>query len=606
MIDVTSAAPRYVLQSIFGYDDFRPHQEAIIQRVLDGRNALVVMPTGGGKSLCYQLPALVRSGTGVVISPLIALMKDQVEALRQLGIRAAYLNSSLSPAEQRDVERQLRAGVIDLLYVAPERVMTEPFLRLLDQIDPALFAIDEAHCISEWGHDFRPEYLQLSELRQRFPQVPCIAVTATADAPTRQAILERLHLAEDDRFVTGFDRPNIRYTVIPKRKPKRQLWQFLQREHPQGAGIVYCLSRKRVEQVAGWLSSKGREAVPYHAGLSDADRQRHQDRFLREESLIVVATVAFGMGIDKPDVRFVAHLDVPKSLEAYYQETGRAGRDGRPADAWMVYRLADIVRMRKILQGETETREEHQWTQHHKLNALFGYCETTDCRRKVLLNYFGESMEGDRCGNCDNCLHPVETWDGTVAAQKVLSCVFRTGQRFGAGHVTDVLRGRDTEKVQRFGHDAVSTYGIGTNRSKKEWRSVIRQLVAKGMLRVDVTGYGALQLTEACRPVLNGEQEVQFREDPTPATTNKKAQRDDFSDAPADQALFEALRAQRSQLAREQDVPPYVIFHDATLRAMVEHRPQTLDAFRQLSGVGDVKLERYGTTFLEVIRAHPT
>jgi len=606
MIDVTAAAPRHVLQTVFGFDDFRPHQEAIIRRVIDGQNALVVMPTGGGKSLCYQLPALVRDGTGIVVSPLIALMKDQVEALRQLGIRAAYLNSSLTRAERQDVKRQLRAGAIDLLYVAPERAMMDSFQRALGQIDPALFAIDEAHCISEWGHDFRPEYLQLAELRRRFPQVPCIAVTATADAPTRQAILERLDLSEDDLFVTGFDRPNIRYTVRPKRKARPQFWRFVQSEHPHGAGIVYCLSRKRVEQTADWLTRKGREAVPYHAGLSDAARQEHQDRFLREDDLIVVATVAFGMGINKPDVRFVAHLDVPKSLEAYYQETGRAGREGRPADAWMVYRLSDIVRMRKILQGDSDTRDEHEWTQHHKLNALFGYCETTDCRRRVLLNYFGERMEGARCGNCDNCLDPVDTWDGTVAAQKVLSCVYRTGQRFGAGHVTDVLLGRDTKKIRRFGHNEVSTYGIGADRSKKAWRSVIRQLVAKGLLHVDVTGYGALQLTEACRPVLQGDQDVQLREDPEPvaATQTKKAQREDFSDAPADQALFEALRARRTELARTQDVPPYVIFHDATLRAMVEHRPGSLDAFRQLSGVGDVKLDRYGAAFLEVIQAH--
>jgi ATP-dependent DNA helicase RecQ len=605
MIDVTSAAPRHVLQTVFGFDDFRPHQENIIRRVVSGRNALVVMPTGGGKSLCYQLPALVREGTGIVVSPLIALMKDQVEALRQLGIRAAYLNSSLTRAEQQDVVRQLRADAIDLLYVAPERVMTDAFQRLLGQIQPALFAIDEAHCISEWGHDFRPEYLQLAELRRRFPQVPCIAVTATADAPTRQAILERLHLEKEDLFVTGFDRPNIRYIVVPKRKPRQQLWRFLQAEHPRGAGIVYCLSRKRVEQTARWLSTKGREAVPYHAGLSDAERQRHQDRFLREEDLIVVATVAFGMGIDKPDVRFVAHLDVPKSLEAYYQETGRAGRDGRPADAWMVYRLSDIVRMRKILQGESDTRAEHEWTQHHKLNALFGYCETTDCRRKVLLHYFGEPMGGARCGNCDNCLDPVDTWDGTVAAQKVLSCVYRTGQRFGAGHVTDVLLGRDTKKVRRFGHDEVSTFGVGANRSKKAWRSVIRQLVAKGLLHVDITGYGALQLTESCRSVLQGEQTVRLREDPEPTINHtKKAKRENFSDTPVDQALFEALRQRRTELAREQDVPPYVIFRDDTLRAMVEHRPDSLTAFRQLSGVGDVKRDRYGEAFLDVIRSH--
>ena len=604
MIDVTAAPPRHVLQEVFGYEDFRPYQEAIIERVVDGGSGLVVMPTGGGKSLCYQIPALVRDGVGIVVSPLIALMKDQVEALQQLGIRAAYLNSSLTRAEQTDVKRQLRAGALDLLYVAPERLMMGSFLRQLDRTDLALIAIDEAHCISEWGHDFRPEYLQLAEVRDRFPQVPCLAVTATADAPTREAILERLQLPEDGLFVTGFDRPNIRYTVVPKRSAKQQLWHFLEQRHPDGAGIVYCLSRKRVEQTAQWLDDKGRTAIPYHAGLDDATRQQHQERFLREDGLIVVATVAFGMGIDKPDVRFVAHLDVPKSLEAYYQETGRAGRDGEPADAWMTYRLSDVVRLRKIMQSEGE-RAEHEWAQHHKLSALFGYCETVDCRRKVLLNYFGEQMDGEQCGNCDNCLNPVETWDGTVAAQKVLSCVARTEQRFGASYITNVLRGADTKKIRRFGHDQLSTYGIGAERSKKEWRSVIRQLVAKGLLRVDVSGYGALQLTEACAPVLRGEQAVEFRRDPAPKTTSttKKASRDDFAGSPADQALYEALRQRRTELARDQEVPPYVIFHDATLRAMAEHRPTTPAAFGQISGVGAVKLERYGEAFMDVIRA---
>ena len=603
MPDVTDAAPHAVLQSVFGFDAFRPYQEAIIERVVAGRSGLVVMPTGGGKSLCYQIPALVREGVGIVVSPLIALMKDQVEALQQLGLRAAYLNSSLTRAEQADVKRQLHAGTLDLLYVAPERLMMNSFLQRLDQAPLALIAIDEAHCISEWGHDFRPEYLQLADVRDRFPQVPCLAVTATADEPTRDAILERLQLPEDGLFIAGFDRPNIRYTVVPKRSAKEQLWHFLQANHPEGAGIVYCLSRKRVEQTARWLADKGRAAIPYHAGLDDARRQRHQERFLREDGLIVVATVAFGMGIDKPDVRFVAHLDAPKSLEAYYQETGRAGRDDAPADAWMTYRLSDIVRLRKIMQGEGE-RAEHEWTQHHKLNALFGYCETTDCRRKVLLNYFGEEMDGDRCGNCDNCLNPVETWDGTVAAQKVLSCVARTDQRFGAGYITNVLRGADTKKIRRFGHDRLSTYGIGEDRSKKAWRSVIRQLVAKGLLRVDVSGYGALQLTEACAPVLRGEQDVAFRRDPAPKTTSttKKATREDFAGSPADRELYEALRQRRTELARAQEVPPYVIFHDATLRAMAEHRPTTPAAFGQISGVGAVKLERYGKAFMDVIR----
>jgi ATP-dependent DNA helicase RecQ len=535
-------------------------------------------------------------------------MQDQVDALRQLGVRAAYWNSSLPRSEQRAVAEQLRDGRLDLCYVAPERLLKPSFLDLLQHVDRALVAIDEAHCISQWGHDFRPEYRRLTEFRERFPELPCIAVTATADRPTREDIRERLHLAPDDVFVTGFDRPNIRFSVVPKKKPKKQLKQFIEDNHPRASGIVYCLSRDKVEKTAQWLNEQGHEAVPYHAGLSDRKRQEHQDRFLREDNLIVVATVAFGMGIDKPDVRFVAHLDVPKTLESYYQEVGRAGRDGLPADAWMAYRLGDVVRMRKIIEQSTE-HDEYQWTQHHKLNALFGYCETTDCRRRVLLNYFGEEMGEATCGNCDNCLQPVETWDGTVAAQKVLSCIVRTGQRFGAGHVTDVLCGRDTKKIRRFGHKDVSTYGIGSDRSKSEWRSILRQLVAKGLVRVDITGYGALKLTEACRPVLEGDETVELRKDPTPTkpkdgATKTATSRATALETDADEALFEALRETRSALAKEQEVPPYVIFNDTTLLAMVEERPDSLDAFRDLHGVGDVKLERYGETFLDVIREH--
>jgi ATP-dependent DNA helicase RecQ len=605
-MDVTGADPQYVLQAVFGYDDFRPHQETIIRRMVDGGNALVVMPTGGGKSLCYQIPGMVRPGVGVVVSPLISLMQDQVDALQQLGVRAEVLNSSLPRRERQAVEQRLAAGELDLCYVAPERVMRPRFMELMRSARVATIGIDEAHCISQWGHDFRPEYLQLTQLREAFPEVPCIGVTATADPPTQEVILERLRLREDDLFVTGFDRPNIRYTVVPKKsKPRRQLGAFIEEEHPGENGIVYCLSRKRVEKTADWLGERGHAALPYHAGLSDQKREEHQTRFLHEDGLVIVATVAFGMGIDKPDVRFVAHLDVPKTLEAYYQETGRAGRDGRPADAWMAYRLSDVVRMRKIIEASTDN-EEHRWTQHHKLNALFGYCETTDCRRKVLLNYFGEPMDDEACGNCDNCLSPVETWDGTVAAQKVLSCIARTDQRFGMGHVTDVLLGRDTEKIRRFNHKQVSTYGIGDDRAKKEWRSIIRQLVAKGMIEVDITGYGALKLTEACRPVLRGETAVEFREDPVPRRTSdtKRATSDGIPDSGPDRELFEALRDCRTRLAQEQEVPPYVIFGDATLQAMVEHRPETPDGFRRLHGVGDVKLERYGDTFLEVIREH--
>ena len=605
-MDVTGTDPQHVLQSVFGYDEFRPYQAPIIDRVVGGGDATVVMPTGGGKSICYQIPAMVREGCGIIVSPLISLMQDQVDALQQLGVRAAVLNSSLSAEDRRAVEEQLTHGRLDLCYVAPERATRARFKDLLRRAEPAVLAIDEAHCISQWGHDFRPEYLALADLRADFPRVPCIAVTATADPPTQQVILERLGMTEDDLFVAGFDRPNIRYVVEPKQsRPRRQLNDFIEREHPGQNGIVYCLSRKSVETTADWLGERGHTAVPYHAGLSDAKREEHQQRFLREDGLIVVATVAFGMGIDKPDVRFVAHLDVPKTLEAYYQETGRAGRDGRPATAWMAYRRGDVVRMRQLIDDSSEN-EEHRWTQRHKLNALLGYCEAPDCRRKVLLNYFGETMEGDTCGNCDNCRREVDTWDGTVAAQKVLSCIARTGQRFGSGHVTDVLLGQDTEKVRRHDHDAVSTYGIGADRSKAEWRSVIRQLVAKGMVDVDVAGYGALTLTETCRPVLRGEQAVDFRETEDGRAASRSTTKTAGADAlPADgpeRALFETLRERRRALAREQDVPPYVIFNDKTLRAMVEHRPQTPSEFRALHGVGDVKLDRYGDTFLSVIQ----
>jgi len=605
-MDVTGTDPQHVLQSVFGYDAFRPYQEPIIDRIIGGGDATVVMPTGGGKSICYQIPALVRDGCGVIVSPLISLMQDQVDALQQLGVRAAVLNSSLSAEDRRAVEEQLTHGRLDLCYVAPERATRSRFKNMLRRTEPAVLAIDEAHCISQWGHDFRPEYLALADLRDDFSQVPCIAVTATADPPTQQVILDRLGMTEDDLFVAGFDRPNIRYVVEPKQsRPRRQLHDFIEREHPGRNGIVYCLSRKSVETTADWLNDHGHTAVPYHAGLSGAQREEHQQRFLRKDGLIVVATVAFGMGIDKPDVRFVAHLDVPKTLEAYYQETGRAGRDGRPATAWMAYRRGDVVRMRQLIDDSAEN-DEHRWTQRHKLNALLGYCEAPDCRRKVLLNYFGEAMDGATCGNCDNCLREVDTWDGTVAAQKVLSCIARTGQRFGSGHVTDVLLGRDTEKVRRHDHDAVSTYGIGADRSKAEWRAVIRQLVAKGLVDVDVAGYGALTLTGACRPVLRGETTVAFRESDggpsSTASTTKTAETDDLPAEGPERDLFEALRERRRALAREQEVPPYVIFNDKTLRAMVEHRPETPSEFRALHGVGDVKLDRYGAIFLDILR----
>ncbi|WP_022836301.1 DNA helicase RecQ [Salisaeta longa] len=593
------AQPADVLQSVFGHDTFRPYQERIVRRLLNGQHAVVIMPTGGGKSLCYQLPALMRDGVGIVVSPLIALMEDQVAALRQRGVSAAVINSGQSTDERRAVEQQLVDGTLDLCYVAPERIMRPRFQRLLHCATVALLAIDEAHCISQWGHDFRPEYLQLSELRTAFPEVPCIAVTATADAPTQQSIVQRLHLDDDALFVAGFDRPNIRYTVVPKRRNARtQLLRFLNREHPHGAGIVYCLSRKRVEQTAEWLSAQGRTAVPYHAGLSDEQRAAHQERFLHADDLVVVATVAFGMGINKPDVRFVAHLDVPKTLEAYYQETGRAGRDGEPASAWMAYRLADIVRMHRFI--DDGAANDFSRRQHQKLDALFGYCESTACRRTVLLGYFDETYPHARCDNCDNCLQPPHTWQGTEAAQKVLSCIARTEQRFGAAHIADVLTGSNTKKIRQHGHDALPTHGVGDNRPKRAWRSIIRQLVAKGLIRVDMAGYGALQLDPSCAPVLRGETAVELRR-PSKAPVAPAAADSERPSHGPERDLFDALRETRAALAKAQEVPPYVIFHDKTLWAMVEKRPATLADFRRLPGVGDMKQKRYGPDFLEAL-----
>jgi len=596
-----------VLRSVFGYGEFRGLQQSIIEHVITGGDALVLMPTGGGKSLCYQIPALVRPGLGVVVSPLIALMKDQVDALRQAGVRAAYLNSTLSPGEAADVEQAMRQGALDLVYVAPERLVTPRCLDLLGRCRLALFAIDEAHCVSQWGHDFRPEYLQLSVLHERFPEVPRLALTATADGPTRSDILARLKLDEARVFAAGFDRPNIRYRVVAKAEPKAQLLNFLAAEHVGDAGIVYCLSRRRVEEVAAWLCERGRVALPYHAGLDAAMRERNQERFLREEGIIIVATVAFGMGIDKPNVRFVAHLDAPKSLEAYYQETGRAGRDGLPADAWMTYGMQDVTALLALLDS-AQLEERQRRIERHKLNALLGFCETAACRRQVLLGYFGE-RDHPPCGNCDNCLRPARVWDGLVAAQKALSAVFRTGQRFGVGHLVDVLRGEVTERVQRFGHDRLKTFGVGTELDKREWQSVFRQLVAQGHLEVDVEGHGGLQLGESAPAVLRGEVPVALRGDAVEPKSQRRRGRGiapallDASAAPGDEALFASLRARRLELAREQGVPPYVIFHDATLLEMVRRRPRDLASLAVIPGVGRSKLDRYGETFLAVIAA---
>ena len=589
-----------LLHSVFGYTAFRPHQETIVRHLIAGGDALVLMPTGGGKSLCYQLPALARPGTGVVVSPLIALMQDQVAALKQLGVRAEYLNSALSAEAARVVERALLAGELDLLYVAPERLLTDRFLDQLARIRPALFAIDEAHCVSQWGHDFRPEYVQLSVLHQRFPRVPRIALTATADAPTRAEIAQRLQLEDARHFVTGFDRPNIRYQVrVDEGGAREQLLRFIEERHAGQAGIVYCLSRRKVDEVAAWLNAKGLTALPYHAGMDAAARKLHQSRFLNEDGIVMVATIAFGMGIDKPDVRFVAHLSLPKSLEAYYQETGRAGRDGEPAEAWMRYSLADVILLRQMVDN-SDADEAHKRLERRKLDAMLGYCELTTCRRQTLLGYFGDELP-EPCGNCDNCLDPPQSWDATEAARKALSCVHRTGQRFGVTYLIDVLLGKADERVRRFGHDAISTFGIGTELAEKEWRAVYRQLVARGYLTVDAEGHGGLALSETCRPLLKGEETLHLGRWTRDAHTRRKA-RSAATPQVAGDPLFEALRQKRRELAQAQGVPPYLVFADKTLAAMVDLRPQSLAEFGQLSGVGAHKLERYGESFLAVIR----
>lgn len=600
------AAPAEVLRRVFGYGSFRGEQEAIIQHVMQGGDALVLMPTGGGKSLCYQIPALCRGGMGVVISPLIALMHDQVTALQQLGVRAAALNSSLDGSSAKQVIDQARAGALQLLYIAPERLLMEGTLRLLDECTLALFAIDEAHCVSQWGHDFRPEYLKLAVLQERFPGVPRLALTATADGPTRQEIIKKLNLADGRVFVASFDRPNIRYRVAPKAKAREQLLGFLEQGHAGESGIVYCLSRARVEALAGWLTEQGYNALPYHAGLNAEVRARHQEQFLKEDGVIIVATVAFGMGINKPDVRFVVHVDLPRSIEAYYQETGRAGRDGLPAEALLLYGSEDAAKLHSFIeQGEADAARKR--LEHGKLDSLIGYCDSVRCRRQVLLAYFGQTL-AERCGNCDACRQPAAVFDGTVAAQKALSAVLRTGQKFGAAHLTDILVGADTERVRRFGHDQLPTYGVGKEFSRDAWRGIFRQLAAQGLLVSDMEGHGGLQLGDEmlCRKVLRGEAAVTLREDTVPgrqgvrkdkkrAVAGKGEPRLDNED---DERLFEALRALRRELAAAQNVPPYVIFHDATLMALAQARPGTLEAMGAISGIGSVKLEKYGARFL--------
>ncbi|MFH1817420.1 MAG: DNA helicase RecQ [Pseudomonadota bacterium] len=591
--------PLSLLNRVFGYPAFRGEQAAIVDTVVAGDDALVLMPTGGGKSLCFQIPALLRDGCAVVVSPLIALMQDQVAALQELGIAAAFLNSSLDSAAAMQVEREFATGQLKLLYVAPERLLTPRFQGLLEQAQVALFAIDEAHCVSQWGHDFRPEYLGLSALHERFPHVPRIALTATADTATRAEILTRLDLGSARVFVASFDRPNIRYRISEKSDPRRQLLDFLG-EHTGEAGIVYCSTRKKVEETADALAAAGLTALAYHGGMDNDTRRRHQERFLREDGVVMVATLAFGMGIDKPDVRFVAHLDLPRSVEGYYQETGRAGRDGEPAEAWMAWGLQDVVTQRRFI-DEGEAEDAHKRIGHAKLDALVGLCEAASCRRVALLSYFGEASQP--CGNCDVCLNPPTLWDGTEAAQKLLSAVYRTGQRFGAGHVLDVLLGKTTDKIERFGHGQLSVFGIGAGQTDKVWRAVLRQLVVRGLLEVDHTAYGALKLTAAARPVLKGEETVMLRAIAA-APSRRKSRLAPSSGAGVhddEDPLFLALRTWRRETANEKGVPAYVILHDATLREIAARRPATLAELGEISGLGTKKLEAYGEAVLGVV-----
>jgi ATP-dependent DNA helicase RecQ len=599
-----------ILRDTFGYPAFRGQQRDIVAHVAEGGDALVLMPTGGGKSLCYQIPALVREGMGVVVSPLIALMQDQVAALEEAGVRAAALNSSMSWPDGQDVERRARRGELDLLYVAPERLLTDRCLELLASSKLALFAIDEVHCVSQWGHDFRPEYIRLAVLAERFPGVPRIALTATADALTRKEIVERLHLQNAREFISSFDRPNIRYRINEKISARKQLLEFIKTEHPGDAGIVYCLSRNTVDETAEFLAGNGINALPYHAGLDSSTRESNQNRFIREDGVVMVATIAFGMGIDKPDVRFVAHIDLPKSIEGYYQETGRAGRDGLPADAWMVYGLSDVVQQRWMI-DQSEGDAAYKRVVTSKLDAILGLCETTSCRRVALLDYFDESSKS--CDNCDNCITPPEVWDGTEAARKLMSCIFRceqaSGFSFGAQQVIDVLRGKSTAKVQQFGHEKLTTFGIGSDLDANQWRSVLRQLVMHGLVKVDHERFNTLRLTETSREVLRGERRLSLRRQ-TAKPVSRRGERRAVDKAritatpdSANAIVFEALRGWRRDMAKEHGVPAYTIFHDSTLLELAERLPNSLDDLRDISGIGATKLERYGQALLEVMQS---
>ena len=595
--------PLEILKAVFGYDSFRGQQQEIIQQLLTGQDALVLMPTGGGKSLCYQIPSIILPGVGIVISPLIALMQDQVSALLQLGVKAAFLNSTLSLEQTRRIEQQLLNNELDLLYIAPERLTASRTASLFSRIQIALFAIDEAHCVSQWGHDFRSDYLQLSMLHEQFPSIPRIALTATADEKTRQEIIQRLQLEQAPLYLSGFDRPNIRYRIVQKQNARQQLIAFIEAEHSGDAGIVYCLSRKKVDETAEWLRSKGIKALAYHAGMSNDLRALHQHRFLMEDSLVIVATIAFGMGIDKPNVRFVAHLDLPKSVEAYYQETGRAGRDGLAANAWMAYGLQDVITLRRML-GDSNADSAHKRLELHKLDAMLALCEQVHCRRQALLEYFGDHLE-QPCNNCDTCLETVETWDGTLVAQQALSCIYRTGQRFGVGYLIEVLRGKATERIINAAHDKQSTFGIGKDLDEQQWSSVFRQLVARGLVAVNFEHFGILQLTDSCRPILRGEQQLILRKDikPEKSSLGKKSS-SRATQATSNTELWDALRAKRREIADEQDIPPYLIFHDATLMAMLEAKPGNRQQLALISGVGVRKLELYGDQFLAVISNH--
>ncbi len=593
-----------ILRKTYGYDAFRDQQAAVIDHVIAGGSAFVLMPTGGGKSLCYQIPSLIRPGVGIIVSPLIALMQDQVEALKQLGIRAAAINSAMPLDQIRETERAIQNGDIDMVYVAPERLLMDDFLRLLDGAHIALFAIDEAHCVSQWGHDFRPHYAQLSMLAERYPHVPRLALTATADAPTRRDIINCLSLQDGRSFISGFDRPNIHYTIAIKDNARQQVLAFIKEEYKDESGIVYCLSRNGVEEMAEWLNGQGLKALPYHAGLDAQVRAKNQQRFLREDKIIMVATIAFGMGIDKPDVRFVAHMNVPKNIEAYYQETGRAGRDGLPAKAFMVYGLQDAAMQRNFIEASTAPDAQKR-IEHSKLNALLGLCEAAHCRRQIILEYFGDA--GKPCGNCDTCLSPPETFDGTIAAQKALSAVYRTGQRFGVSYLVDVLMGKADARIKQFQHDQLGVFGIGKETSKPEWQSIYRQLVALNLVGVDTAEHGGLRLTHAGRAFLKEKKTLQlrgFEGKKKRVKTSLQRAAEEFYEQEGDAALFAALKAARMELAKAQNVPPYVIFHDKTLREMAIFKPDTPTALLDINGMGEKKAERYGRTFLDVIRRH--